>query len=589
MYFLSFLFFTFCLLFNFISFAQDIILEPVIVTPSCLSNFGELRPKDVITLEEIKSLPPYSLPELLQYFPSVDIRRRGVLGMQADLSIRGSNFEENLVLLDGTPFYNPQTGHHTMDLPLTIFDIERIEVLRGNSSSLYGQGGLGGVVNFVIKKPEEKRFIYQTYYGEYKFLSQGFSFEYPGKEFSSKFSYEYKKSSGYKPETDFIQRNFFTNLGNERFDFIFSFLDKDFGADSFYSNLFPQEEEHIQTQFGSFRLKENENTFSLYYHRHWDKFLLDRTRPGWNENTHTSYVYGGQFLREADLEDIDIIWGLDFSYDKITSTKLNKHRRNRSAFFIEWGKIFRERYIFNLGLRNDYYSDWGGEFSPVLNLGYLINPNLKLRSSLGRALRIPSYTELYYKDPGNIGNPNLLPEYAFSWEIGLDKKMGENFLDFTFFERKTRNTIDWIRENSQEPWRAENIGEIFFKGIELNYKFSPKEKNYFFLKSFGYTYLESERKEEVFLSKYVLDHLQHQFILNFCNLLPFGFIQIWNLSYKERVKESGYFILGTCVTKKISNIDIFLSGTNLTNTNYREIGGVDMPGRWIIFGFRFSF
>ncbi|MCM8778464.1 MAG: TonB-dependent receptor [Candidatus Omnitrophica bacterium] len=588
---------TFCFLSATFSLAQEISLEPILISSSRLEQ-KFLRSGEGKNYGEISSYPVYSLPDLLQYFSSVDIRRRSAYGIQADLSIRGSNFQQTLVLFDGLNLNDPQTAHHNLDLPLTMFDIERIEVLRGQASGLYGGGAFGGVVSIFTKKPEGKKIFYQTSRGEFNSWNQAISVTHPLGDFASRFSYEYKQSSAYKPETDFIQRNFYSNIvhgfGEGEMDFVYGFTDKDFGASTFYSKYFPRQEEHTRTDFLRLGLKANDSTTSFYYRRHWDNFLLDRTRPGWNENTHTSYIYGGQFIKREETPWGNLAWGLDFAYDKISSTKLNKHSRNREAIFLEWGNGFKEKYIFNLSLREDYYSYWGSEFSPNLNFGYLIEPNFKLHSSFGKAFRVPSYTELYYQDAANIGNSSLLPEHAFSWEMGLDKTIGDNLFSITFFKRKTRNTIDWVRENSADTtWEAKNIGEIFFKGVEFNYRLMNRDKYIFSLERFGYSYLEAERKADLGLSKYVLDHLQHQFLLGLRNLLPWGFVQTWNLNYKERTTGSGGFLLDSRIAKNIFqknfNLEIFLEGTNLTNTNYQEITDVAMPGRWLSWGLKFEF
>ncbi len=592
-----------------VSFADEISLEPIIISSSRLGQ-KSLRAGESWDYEKIKSYPAPSVPDLLGYFPSVDIRRRGVYGIQADLGIRGSNFQQSAVLLDGLNLNDPQTAHHNMDLPLTMFDIERIDVLRGQGSSLYGPGAFGGVVNIITKKPAGKRIIYEASRGEYNLWTQGLSITHPWQEFNSRFSYEYKQSSGYKPETEFIQRHFYGNINREfdgrEIDLALGFMDKDFGASNFYSNLFPRQEEHTRTQFSRLEIRQNDSEASLYYRRHWDNFLLDRTRPGWNENVHTTYVYGGEFQNKNKFGALDLVWGINFSCDEITSTKLDRHSRDREAIFLELGNALREKFIFNLGLRQDYYSDWGGEFSPNLNLGYLINPDLKLRSSLGRAFRIPSYTELYYQDAANIGNSGLIPEHALSWEFGLDRIYKNNLFGLTFFRRETRHTIDWVRESPAQPWQASNIGEVFFKGIELDYKFidtdyaDSKNRSHrlgkiFSLERFGYAYIESDRKTQTGaeLSKYALDHLQHQFVLSFRNLLPFGFTQTWNINYKERVNTNGWFILDSKIAKKISQgnfeYEIFFEGTNLTNANYAEAGSVVLPGRWLVSGIRLTF
>jgi iron complex outermembrane receptor protein len=115
------------------------------------------RSVEVLTGDEIEAHGVRSVPELLQLFPGLDVRRRGVHGVQADLSVRGGSFEQVLVLVDGVPVNNPQTGHHTLDLPVPVEAIERVEVLYGPGSALYGANAAGGVVQIFTKAGEEAR------------------------------------------------------------------------------------------------------------------------------------------------------------------------------------------------------------------------------------------------------------------------------------------------------------------------------------------------------------------------------------------------------------------------------------------------
>ena len=111
------------------------------------------RSLEIITKNEIKYLPVDNINELLQYIGGVDIRRRGPNGVQADLSFRGSTFEQVLVLINGVKVIDPQTGHHVMNLPIDLDIIERIEIVKGPASTLYGSEAVGGLINIITKKP----------------------------------------------------------------------------------------------------------------------------------------------------------------------------------------------------------------------------------------------------------------------------------------------------------------------------------------------------------------------------------------------------------------------------------------------------
>ena len=105
----------------------------------------------IVTREEIDAVPARTLSELLMSLPGVDVRRRGVEGIQADIGIRGSDHDGTLILVDGEPVNDPQTNHFSADLDVPLDAVERIEVLAGAASALYGSGATGGVVNIVTR------------------------------------------------------------------------------------------------------------------------------------------------------------------------------------------------------------------------------------------------------------------------------------------------------------------------------------------------------------------------------------------------------------------------------------------------------
>ena len=106
---------------------------------------------DVLTATQIAQLPVATVTEALQYVPGLDLRQRGPRGVQADLSIRGGSFEQVLVLVDGIKLTDPQTGHHTLNIPVPLENVERIEVLKGPGARLYGQNAFAGAINIVTK------------------------------------------------------------------------------------------------------------------------------------------------------------------------------------------------------------------------------------------------------------------------------------------------------------------------------------------------------------------------------------------------------------------------------------------------------
>ena len=443
-------------------------LEKIIVTPSRLkTSIGESFSSITVLDQSLLKDSVYSaIPDAIGNVGGIDMRRRGPEDVQSDVNIRGTTFEENTVLVNGVKMDDPQTGHFNMDLPLTTMDIDRIEILRGPGSSVYGANAFGGVVNIVTKKPMGTKVELESQGGSFDYYNGGLSISSPFGPIDNRFSFEESRSSGYMPQTDFNILSLFNTSYVKTFmgtyDFIFGYLKKDFGADSFYSNLFSNEEEHTDTRFfnisgdaenGDLTIKPN-----LFLRRHRDKFILDANRPGWQTNYHTTYVYGldTSFILKNNL--LDTVYGFELSRDTIDSTNIMAHERGKGGAYIEISPHLYDNLRVNASMREDYFSDFGWQGSPSIGISYLLPKGVTLRSLIGRAYRVPTFTDLYYRDSSNIGNADLRPESSWSYEAGVDYNTELIASSATFFHRDVSDTIDWTRISSSDPWRASNIG-----------------------------------------------------------------------------------------------------------------------------------
>lgn len=576
-------------------------LEPIVIVPtkSSLLQSQDLRKINIISSTDIERLAVSSLPELLQHIIGVDIRQRGALGVQADLNLRGSNFEQILVCINGVRINDPQTAHHNMDLPVTLMDIERIEILPGHGSSIYGPGAFCGAVNIVTKEPKIKGLTLEASGGDFGLNTQGLSVNFPLAGANNRLSFSRKESDGYRPETDFRINSLTLNSEKDfyfgKLEYLFGYTDKDFGADSFYSNLYPYEEEHTDMRF--FNLKAHINSTildidsSLFYRRHSDKFILDRNRPSWYVNYHTSYSYG------ADLEALKkLAWGTlsagaELHQDKITSTNLGNHSRDNQAVYAQFQSPPEKRMLYDLGLRLDHYQAWGWQTSPSLSMGYKISPQLRLKTSFGHSFRIPSFTELYYSSPADVGNKDLTPEKAWSSEIGLNYSRDNLSAQLNYFCRWAEDLIGWTRASSSDAWCAKNIAEVDADGLEFELSLRPKDKRSILAEiNSGYIYQYLESDSINLSTKYTLDFLKHHAYLGFDLAFGAEVRQNLTLSYKQRAGQRPYFLLDSRLSKRIEkddfDLEIFLDITNLLNTSYSEQGNVRMPGRWIITGIK---
>ena len=150
-------------------------LPPIIVTPSRIPEGKTLRSVSYIQKSDFDSAFGSSITDYVRSLPSADIRRRSVSGVQADLNVRGSTFEQTAVLINGVRVNDPQTGHHTMDIPFTSMDLERMALLKGGGSALYGPDAFGGVLNIITERPGERKVHAEFSAGRHDYMQGGVS------------------------------------------------------------------------------------------------------------------------------------------------------------------------------------------------------------------------------------------------------------------------------------------------------------------------------------------------------------------------------------------------------------------------------
>ena len=557
-------------------------LEPIVITSHGTAS-QESYSGEVISAQQLRSEGAGILSDSLEYVSGVDLRDRGKFGVQGDLSLRGSTFEQTAVLIDGVKINDPQTGHYNLDIPLTSFDVERVEIFKEGLSSRFGSGAFAGAVNIHTQRPVRRALNAEALFGEHALFGQGISLSISEGDTSGRVSFERKISKGDRPDTDFAYKTASIYLSKENdlfnLDGLFGYQKKDYGAGSFYSNLFPSEEEHIQSLFfkSGLECKEAvfEPAFNLFLRQHRDKFILDRDDPDF-VNYHTTYVYGFNSQAEVPVGWGSLLSGFDLTEEEINSTKLGKHSRFNIAPSLALTPDLGDKFTADIRARLDHYTNLSWQESYNVALGYDLSDRFKVKGSLGRAFRIPTFTELYYFDPGNVGNPLLGIEKSDNFRLGLE--FGNEYIEAALegFYRKGRNLIDWIRTSSSVPWQATNLGKADFRGAEFKMKFKRC--------SLSYTYTDVTRAASGFFSKYALDVLKNQLILGL-NYQFSGISSNVRFSYNERYYGETYFLADLYISKTIKrrgySLEPFIKIDNLTDTDYSEIGGVLQPGRWI--------
>jgi iron complex outermembrane receptor protein len=570
--------------------------ETIVVTaakiPIKLNDTG--RNLIIISRKDIENSPATNITELLKYIAGTDLRRRGISDMQADISLRGAGFEQSLIMIDGIKFNNPQTGHHNLDLPIQIDDIERIEILKGHGSSSFGANAVGGIINIITKSSINKKVLFSSSYGSFNTKVYGGNLSLPKEKIKTFLSFKKSISDGYRLGTEYNKSKFFGKLSynsaNLKIFFSTGYSNKKFGAYSFYTRKFPNQWENTKGGFINGNLQFNYNRYKfgikLYHIEHNDDFILDRNNPSWYRNKHKTDVNGleYQFSFWSKL-GITAIGG-NIEKDSIISNSLGNHERKTLSFFAEQKKDITEKLYFDISLYLYHYSNWGWKFLPSIVLNYKINNTFDVFFNMGNSFRTPTYTELYYSSPANRGNQNLFPEQSFEFETGLkiDKKFYR--LNFSFFKRFSKNMIDWVRTSPNSIWKAENISKIKTTGIELSLNL-PFHHKFINNMRINYTNYISSLSVNSIETKYILDNLKEQLLIQIKNRLFFSINQIIEFRHNKRISGYKYTTIDTSFYKKIGSIsNIFLKINNITNKYYIETGGIPMPGIWFLTGIK---
>jgi iron complex outermembrane receptor protein len=533
-----------------------------------------------------------SLVDALHLDPSLDLRQRAPDGIQGDLSIRGSSFGQTLILLNGQRLNDVQSGHHNMDVPVPLDSISRVEVMRGSGSTLYGSDAVSGVVNIITEPPDITELRLRTAIGSDGINQQRASFGFGGKKLSEQVSFARDFSSGFAPDRDYRNLEFasvtrlVSTYGSGTLNL--AYMDHPFGADQFYGNF--NSWENTKTWFAGVQQPLGEKTtVSFAYRRHSDLFVLFRDRPEIFTNHHSDESWQAAVRRREELGvNTTLYYGLEGLHESIDSNNLGNHARSRASAYAALELRALKRYSLTVSAREEFYRSYSGAFTPTVAGGAWLSPTTKVRASASRAFRVPSYTDLYYHDPANLGSPNLRPERAWSYEAGADWLPSARVrADLTMFDRQERDGIDYYRASPTDIWRALNIQNLSFRGVEAGVRWAPSPTHLIDLR---YTGLHgSQDTISRGATKYSFNYPKNSGIFAWTVTPRANFLFRTRVGVVDRLGRSPYALWEAYVAFPHGRVHPFVQGSNLANTSFQEIAGVAMPGRTLIGGVELLF
>ena len=634
--------------------AREMVLEEVSVTGSRapLTKSQAARMVTVLDRADIAQAPVQSINDLLKYAIGVDVRQRGPIGAQTDISIRGGTSEQIILLLNGINICDPQTGHNTMDLPVDLSDILRIEVIEGPAGRIYGTSSLVGAVNIVTRSQEtgvrRQEITLHMEGGSYGYANIGGRYSTDSRlptsdSFHHSLSANYSRSDGWsrskagRLNTDFSgAKGFYQGQyedGNIRLNWHLGLADKGWGSSTFWASpkwQADEQYEHTTKWFSAIQGRTKQGQLhlnaSLYWNQNRDRYegyrgQAEKMKYNYNRTDVYGVNAGGYFdwqagrtafgaeLRNEDLVSGNLgeplsqthhIKGTDRDYT------LGVNRTNISGYLEH--NILWEQVTVSAGLVavKNSWSNMNMTVYPGIDVSYRPTPRWKLHASYNTSLRMPSFTEMYYKLQGYRADPHLKPEEMQALEMGFNYQTSLFHLPSSilhlhsaFWYHHGSDMIDWIMDTSkgeEAEWQSVNHTTINSIGLEAGAQLSIV--NYQI--SINYSYIHQDKQQEANLvSQYALEYLRHKLVAKAQMQLTKQLTLGVNLRWQDRVGSytdleglvhdyEPYALVDTRLTWAQDKWKAYIEANNLFDTSYRDYGVVEQPGRWLIAGFTIS-
>ncbi len=575
--------------------------------------------------KDLHEFPLQNFQQLLAYIGSIDLQERSGEGVQADIRIRGGSFDQAMIMLNGVNFTDPHVGHHNLNLPIDLNSVERVEILQGSGARTLGANAFSGAVNIVTMSSDSNSIEAKISTGQHHFSDVGASANLVRKNFKIHASLGKSGSTGYIPNTDFNIENAFlhlryTGIKNGELNLQSGYRLTAFGANAFYSTVYPEQYEQLRTFINALSYRQKIGQISvdanIYHRRNFDRFELFRHEtPAWygGHNYHQSDVLGAKARAEYVYYPFKTVIGGEFREEHIFSTNLgetmSKEKRvpfEREEVFFTKEKLRRigtwsveqffyaSRLSLSVGAMGSYSDDFGHHTCLGVDASYQLLSAWSLFASANQALRLPTFTDLFYSGATNIGNPDLNPERSNTFEIGSKYNTSRLSANVSVFYREGYNIIDWVRAAGDTAYKTRNHTQVNTVGFEgsAHYQFPLKHLKTLYV---SYTYLSMSKNNLGLESGKGLEYLRHKFAMN-ANVRIFGNLY-GSLGWTYQVRAGVYLDLNgqTQDYAPVSLFDarlewraksyrIFAEASNLLDAEYFDFGNIVQSGRWIKMG-----
>jgi outer membrane receptor for ferrienterochelin and colicins len=570
----------------------------------------------VISREEIANGPDRTLPEVIQRVTGIQVIQNGPLGSVSTAQIRGSESGQVLIMINGRRINDAQSGMFDLsNLPVTREDVERIEVLRGGASALYGADAMGGVINIITRAPSrEPHAQAAASFGEFRTREYTLTHRWKPGAFGYGLSISRQESLGFRPNSDFRAWVLGGELGYElapgsELAFSVRTKRKEIGTPGRIGN--PDPDDRLRDRLTQLELTYRTRVGSsvnlaLRGFRNFYRNTFDQGTRGLNAGpaaSHDNDATGWDLQATVAAGDSHLLTaGGEAIHDGVDSSALGAHQATRGALFLQDEIEVIRPLTATLGLRYDHHSVFQDQFDPRAGLLLRLPWDTRLRASVARSYRAPTFDDLYWpEDAFASGNPSLKPERAWSYELGAEKRCGRlAFVKAAGFYRSAKDLIRWA-EGPDGKWRPSNIESATIWGAEAELTLYPLKGlviplNYAFLHPRD----EGTGKAIPKKPKHVVNAAVEYTLARAESGVPFGLVSSVRGRYVQFYLDDTsklnreYLVIDARVAFEFAihrelKGEAFVSLNNVLNRDYQIAEGYPMPPRSLNGGVSFSY
>lgn len=584
------------------------VAAPVVVSAARIPLAMDKAPRtvDVITASDLERLPVRSFQEALATIPGIDVRTSGPFGGQADVSMRGGGFEQTAVLIDGMRMNDMQTGHHSINMPMTLDDIDRIEIVKGGASRLFGSSAMDGAINVIPKRGGPARVSAAVMAGDFGMEDMRIGGAATTGPVSHRISTQRLHTDNYRPSSELNVHSLFYSAALDasatQVTLDAGVTDKAFGAGNFYNFPIPNAFEHTVTWFGGLTSRTafdwGDITGRVFYRIGSDEFKSNRRNATAVPNLHRTDQLTGQVAGrvKSGLGWTSLV--VEAGSDVMESSALGTRDRRRGSVSLDQSIDVADDVFVGVGAGLLAFSDRNPGIVGGVDASWRYQPGSRLYANVNRNMRIPTYTELYYRQgrAGGgfllVGDSTVQPEVSITAEVGVSHTMGIVAVEASAYRRMAENLIDYAFGNDSLPWRTSNIGTVNINGLEVGVRANLArewEASPISFVRVGVNW-QDVRSSAPVPTRYVATNLRWQGVLETTWALPLDIEGTFMVRLVERVNNPKTNVIGDLrlwhrfgtMLRAVAEV------SNLWNTDYVEAGLVPMPPRWFRIGLDFG-